>query len=231
VTTRLPYRTTDRRSELLFHFRAADLEFVDPRNPSTGALKPVNVLTKQTATFVRASTATAISAQGTTYNVGHSLPAWSWYNGRPALLIRPADSPRTVESLEITFNYATLASHSGYIAMFDLSAVDAPILHWGAAATNDATTFALVGVDSTTVELLELRWTVAADGAITIGAAVNGGTEQIGSASAAAAGVSTAPDTKLWIGSRGTTETSGDGIAQVKIAAGAHTMAEMREMF
>ena len=236
VIARVPYRQTERRSELLFHFRASDLEFGDPRNPSTGALKPVNALTRQAVAFTRASTATAVDRQGATYTVGHSLPAWSWIDGKPALLVRPASSPRTVESMEVTFNYATLKSHSGYVAFYapdGFPQEDVPLLHWGDAAVYDISDWAYyfdTATTPTSSQLVELRWTVASDGAVTLGVAVAGGSELVGTASAATSGANTTPSTSLWIGSRGTTDTSGLAIATVKIAAGTFTMQDLREM-
>lgn len=235
MTARVPYRQTERRSKLLFHFRASDLEFGDPRNPSTGALKPVNVLTRQTVTFTRASTATAVDRQGATYTVGHSLPAWSWYAGKPALLIRQADGSRAAETCAIAFNPLTLAQHTGYMSIYAPNGAvgaEEPILHWGDAGITDATSWALVALESTDPnDLLELRWSVAANGAITIGAAMNGGTEQIGQPVAASAGVSVEPDAVLSLGSRLNIAWGNKALAVVKIAAGAHTMQQMRELF
>ena len=224
---------TQRHSRLLFHWRSADIGLDHPRDRTTGALTPLRPLSRQSYTFTRASTATALDSAGNSYNVGHSFPAWSWYGGEPALLIRPASGGRSVESYKVTFNYATLASHTGYIKFRapDGLATAAELLQWGDPASV-GTDYAIVAFDSDDdADLFELRWSVAADGAITIGAAVNGGSESTGTGASANAGVSTAPSPELWIGSRGTAATSNCALYSVKIAAGALTLQQMREAF
>jgi len=224
---------TQRNSRLLFHWRSADVGLDNPRNRTTGALTPLTPLSRQAYTFTRASTATALDSAGNSYNVGHSFPAWSWYGGEPALLVRPASGGRAVDSFEVTFNYATLKNHSGYIKFRapDGFGSGSELLQWGSSGTVP-TVFALVGLDTDDdADLFELRWSVAADGSVTIGAAANGGVETSGTSSPSNVGVNTTPATQLWIGSRGTAATSNCALYSVKIAAGALTLQQMREAF
>ena len=224
---------TQRNSRLLFHWRSADVGLDNPRNRTTGALTPLTPLSRQAYTFTRASTATALDSAGNSYNVGHSFPAWSWYGGEPALLVRPASGGRAVDSFQVTFNYATLKNHSGYIKFRAPSGLDVPaeLLQWGSAATTGSE-YALLALDSDDdADLLELRWSVDANGAITIGGAVNGGDEVAGTSAGNNSGANTAPATQLWIGSRGTAATSNCALYSVKIAAGALTLQQMREAF
>lgn len=224
---------TQRNSRLLFHWRSDDVGLDHPRDRTTGALTPLRPLSRQASTFTRTSTATALDSAGNSYNVGTGLPAWSWYGGAPALLVRPASGGRTVESFEVTFNYATLQSHTGYIKFRAPNGFGSgsELLQWGSSGTVP-TSFALVALDTDdAADLFELRWSVAADGSVTIGAAANGGVETSGTSSAANVGVNTTPATQLWIGSRGTAATSDCALYSVKIAAGALTLQQMREAF
>lgn len=224
---------TQRNSRLLFHWRSDDVGLDHPRDRTTGALTPLRPLSRQAYTFTRTSTATALDSAGNSYNVGTGLPAWSWYGGAPALLVRPASGGRTVESFEVTFNYATLKSHSGYIKFRAPSGLETPaeLLHWGNAASTGSL-YALLALDTDDdADLFELRWSVDASGAITIGGAVNGGDEVAGTSSGNNTGANTTPATQLWIGSRGTAATSNCAIYSVKIAAGALTLQQMREAF
>lgn len=107
------------RSRAILHFRADDCT--------------LNTLTGHSATFVRASAATATDSAGVTYTAGQYVPCWQVSSGAPGLLIRPADAPRTVESLTYTVASRIIA-HSGYLRFIDRGAgatADARYLQWG----------------------------------------------------------------------------------------------------
>lgn len=159
------------RSRAILHFRADDCR--------------TTALTGHSGTFVRASAGTAVDSNGVTYTAGQYVPCWQWTGGVPGLLIRPADAPRTVESLTYTVP-GPIVAHSGYIRFVDRGAAavaDARYLSWGttgnrlaiARATNGPTAnwnggsgqvFSIGTAHPTSGQLVELFWWLSATGTV-----------------------------------------------------------------
>lgn len=93
--------------------------------------------TGQLATFARASAGSGVDAKGNSYDAPNHYPALSIAAGRAGIPLRPADSPRAVETLSIEYA-GRIVPHTGYIRFVDRGAgatASARYLQWGNAST------------------------------------------------------------------------------------------------
>jgi len=123
------FNQTRRRRDFLVDLVVADL--LARTDGMQG--RTLRLPTGQTATFARTSTATATDSVAATYTVAPHYPAVQVTSGRAGLLIRPADSPRTVESLSVAYP-GSIPPHTGYVRFVDRGAgavTDARYVQWG----------------------------------------------------------------------------------------------------
>lgn len=195
------YASDGPRTRALFLFDADGTLF----RPDGVQGRNIRVETGQVAAFARASAADGVDSAGGSYSVPAQRPAWSQAVGRPetGLPIRPADSPRAVETLSAPF-LPPIAAHSGYVRFTDrgwAATVNARALVWGDASststprvrlyrTGSAVTVAVLsgsdvlqtgasvpGGAIIPADLVEVWWSLVAGATLEVSVSINGAPE------------------------------------------------------
>ncbi len=180
--------------------------------------------------FTRASTATAVDSRHESYVLAPHLPARSLLGGRVALEVRPAADGRAVESCVLQIR-PRLGDHTGYVRFHLAEALTSAraLLHWGDPAVTTADAWASLPLSAES-GWFEACWSVAADGAVSLSGAVDGGPVLPGLPAPATADVLVPAARTLFLGGRGTLEVAGAGLDVVAILPGAHSLLTLRAM-
>lgn len=228
-------------SRALFHWRAGDCS--------------LRALTAQAAAFVRASPGTGTDHAATTYTVADNLPCWTVTGGRVGMLIRPADSPRAVETCAWPYP-AIMPAHSGYLAWVERGTAGVTggrYLQIGAADDSDPRIVVRQDASGTAVvwddgsadrvsvisgqpsngDLVEVRWSITAGGVLTSARSINGAAEVAGSTPSAGGSL---PDTMsgafVHLGGRGSSDVGHAEFRRVLLwAEPGLSMATLRGLF
>jgi hypothetical protein len=221
------FNQTKRRRDFLVDLVVADLM----ARPDGMQGRTLRLPTGQTATFARTSTATATDSAAATYTVAPHYPGVQVTSGRAGILVRPASSPRTVESLVIS-HPGRIVAHTGYLRFIERGTsgvTSGRLFHWGntangnprvlvyAASTRYTVAFNPgtqtlsqmgVGTTPTVGDLVEIWWHLHTNGSVQIRQRLNGGA--VVDASQSAANAAPPPATPLanemWLGTRGTSD-------------------------
>lgn len=235
----MTYDPVAKRSRILFHWRAADLD----TEPITG----------QIATFTRAGTSTVPDDNaGASYTAANQQPAWHYSTSVAEPTLRMQATPGD----ELYWSYAaapqTLTAYVSFVEQGGAAQVNASALHMGATGATDpeftidsSGTYYRVthdnNVDAAVVATLstapsanqgvELRAVLNADGSVIIGQSVNGAAETTASNASTATHAAAWSAAELHVNGRGGIYDDDYDYRVIKVAPGVKTMAQMRTIF
>lgn len=231
----MTYDPLTKRSRLLFHWRAADLD-----------LEPI---TGQTDTFARNASATGLtdSAAGA-YTANKNQPAWQSTSSQPGLKMGANDA------LYWTFSAApqTMTVYVKFVERGTVGGASDGLVHIGSATaasdprfvvdstgtyyrvTHDngtVTPSATLATAPTTSQPVEIRAVLNSNGTVIIGQSVSGGTETTASSGTTGTLGASWAGARLYINSTGSTNPGTNEFRIVKVAPGVKSMASMRTLF